>query len=147
MKVLVAVDQSQCSQQALQSVAARCWPAGTEIRLLSVAEPLAPEYGFFVPPEVIKSQQELLDNAATQLKKLLGDQSKLVLTQVLSEGYARNRIPEIARQWGANLIVVGSHGRKGFDHAVLGSVAETVVHEAPCSVEVVKVPSRKLTLV
>jgi nucleotide-binding universal stress UspA family protein len=144
MKVLVAVDDSQCSQLALASVAARSWPAGTEIMLLSVAEPLAPDYGFFIPEEIVKEQRKTLDQAIEEFNGMLGGETSLIVTAMLAEGYARHRIPEVAREWGAHLIVVGSHGRKGFAHAVMGSVAEAVVHEAPCSVEVVKAQTQKL---
>jgi len=50
-------------------------------------------------------------------------------------------IVDSARAWGADLIVIGSHGRTGFDRLLLGSVAETVVRRAPCSVEVVRLPA------
>jgi nucleotide-binding universal stress UspA family protein len=47
-------------------------------------------------------------------------------------------IVQKASEWGADLIVVGSHGRKGIKKFMLGSVAEKVVASSPCSVEVVK---------
>lgn len=57
--------------------------------------------------------------------------------------YLRNlslRDLEQASKWGADLIVLGSHGRKGLKHFLLGSVSETVARHAICSVEIVRVP-------
>lgn len=45
-----------------------------------------------------------------------------------------------AEAWNAELIVMGSHGRRGFDRLVLGSVSETVALHAKCSVEVIRKP-------
>jgi nucleotide-binding universal stress UspA family protein len=54
------------------------------------------------------------------------------------EGDARSAILDEADSWGADLIVVGSHGRTGLKRLVLGSVAAAVVAHAHCSVEVVR---------
>lgn len=144
MKILIAVDNSQCSQLALDKVAQRQWPADTQVLILSVAEPLAPAYGLFVPGAVLDAQKQILERAIERYKQLAGAESAVTVESKLEEGYARNRIAHVAREWDADLIVIGSHGRRGFEHAVLGSVAEAVVHDAPCSVEVVKLKQKKL---
>ena len=54
------------------------------------------------------------------------------------EGDARKVILDCAAEWEADLILVGSHGRKGVAHMVLGSVSEAVARYAPCSVEIVR---------
>jgi nucleotide-binding universal stress UspA family protein len=53
-------------------------------------------------------------------------------------GDARSCIVDEAKEWGADLIVVGSHGYTGLKRLLLGSVAQSVVTHAPCSVEVVR---------
>jgi nucleotide-binding universal stress UspA family protein len=53
----------------------------------------------------------------------------------------RHGIVDEARRWKADLIVMGSHGRSGFDRLLLGSVAEGVLRHAPCSVEIVREPA------
>ena len=58
------------------------------------------------------------------------------------EGPARTGILDVAREIGADLIVMGTHGRSGFQHALLGSVAERVVHHSPCPVLVVPLPRK-----
>ena len=56
------------------------------------------------------------------------------------DGDPRRAIIDSAAQWPADLIVIGSHGRRGLDRFLLGSVAESVVRHAQCSVEVVRTP-------
>lgn len=138
MKVLIAFDQSDCSKRAVESVATRTWTEGTQIMLVTAAEPLMPAYGLFVPADIVTSQGRLLAQALGDLTERLKSQTGVKVEGRLLEGYARDKIPAFAREWDADLIIVGSHGRKGFDHAVLGSVAEEIVHKAACSVEVVK---------
>jgi len=54
------------------------------------------------------------------------------------EGEPRTEILDKAKTWGANLIVLGSHGRQGWDRLMMGSVAESVAFHAHCSVEVIR---------
>jgi len=51
-------------------------------------------------------------------------------------------ILDTAKEWNADLIVVGSHGRRGFDRIAMGSVSEALAMHAHCSVEVVRIPQR-----
>jgi nucleotide-binding universal stress UspA family protein len=57
---------------------------------------------------------------------------------MVREGKASDSIIDEAREWPADLIVMGTHGYTGFQKLVLGSVAQSVVSHAPCSVEVVR---------
>jgi universal stress protein A len=57
-------------------------------------------------------------------------------------GDIREKIIDRASDWGADLIVVGSHGRSGIQRFLLGSVAEFVARNAHCSVEIVRTPVR-----
>jgi len=52
----------------------------------------------------------------------------------------RHAIVRAAREWPADLIVMGSHRRQRLDRLLIGSIAETVVRHAPCSVEIVRMP-------
>lgn len=58
--------------------------------------------------------------------------------QFVPEGPPGAEIVKVARQWQADLIVIGSHGRRGIRRALIGSVAEAVVRQAPCPVLVVR---------
>jgi len=144
MKVLIAVDGSECSSAAVDSVAARHWPEDPQFRVIMVVEPIYYEYalpGAYLPSlgeaqkEYYAYCNELASSKQAQLKKAVGRAE--VTTKVL-EGLIADTIIDEAIDWDADLIVLGSHGRKGFQKFLLGSVAEKVATHAPCSVEIVK---------
>jgi nucleotide-binding universal stress UspA family protein len=66
------------------------------------------------------------------------DKSKVTVETSMREGNPATEIVDEAKEWRADLIIVGSHGYTGFKRLVLGSVAQSVVGHAPCSVEVVR---------
>jgi nucleotide-binding universal stress UspA family protein len=146
MKILLAIDASSSSQAALQSVAARPWPAGTEVKVLHVVELPSllmgrhmggsdPEFEAFW--EALREQgKELADNAAQKLRE-----AKFDVSTELVEGDPKSQIIDIAGQWPADMIVVGSHGLKGLHRFLMGSVSQAVVRDAHCSVEVVRKPT------
>ncbi len=144
MKILLAVDGSQSSDEAIHSVAGRPWPENSSVRVLHaiplypvfppLAEPLAVEMGTVTDLSPLREEaQKLLAAAAKQLRE-----AGLTVETVVVEGDARAAILDNAESWGADLIVVGSHGYTGFTRWLLGSVAQSVVAHAPCSVEVVR---------
>jgi nucleotide-binding universal stress UspA family protein len=78
---------------------------------------------------------------AEQLTRKIGEAvraSGLTVEMVVRRGDPRSVILEEAKEWDADLIVVGSHGYTGIKRLLLGSVAQSVVSHAPCSVEVVR---------
>ena len=145
MKVMIAVDGSDCSTVALESVAERAWAEGTEFLVFSVVEPLKPDYAFwhtaYVPlleetqAEIRQAAQEMVDKNVEFLKTSFPGYP--VDGQVV-EGGIRDSILDRAREWQADFIVMGSHGRAGLGKYLLGSVAEAVTRRAPCSVEVIR---------
>ncbi len=146
MKVLIAIDESECSKMALASVMNRYWGPTTEFEVVSVFEPVASQYiGWhttYVPVsmidmenELLKSRREAVEQQTKLLRKRFGEQR--VKGKVL-EGLAWQSIVKEADSWDADLIVVGSHGRAGLSKLFLGSVADAVLDHANCSVEVIK---------
>jgi nucleotide-binding universal stress UspA family protein len=75
--------------------------------------------------------------AATRILDAREDKTLRVTTEML-EGQPKRRIPEEAEAWGADLIVVGSHGYGFWDRLLLGSVSQAVASHAGCSVEIVR---------
>jgi nucleotide-binding universal stress UspA family protein len=144
MKILVASDGSECSIAAVRFVARRPWPAGTKAKVLVVPEPFFPigEFPYFASEEI-----EKVNTAALKQAKAFADVGVDILstakikttaeTPFLQDAPARVILKE-AERWGADLIVLGSHGRRGFDRLTLGSVSEHVAFHAHCSVEVVR---------
>ena len=144
MRVLVATDGSECAGTAVRSVAARPWPAGTEIRVMSSPElPLIAGAYPYYPPDVLTEvamANETQAKAAVQKGVELLRKSGLNVSEQVTEPQESpvRAILGMAELWGADLIVMGSHGRRGFDRYVIGSVSESVALHAHCSVEVVR---------
>ena len=97
-------------------------------------------------PVAVEAQKELVEAAKTlvnqKVKKLTEAFGRQFVLAEVREGYVTDTILEAAKEWPADLIVVGSHGRTGITRLLLGSVSEAVVSQAPCSVEIVKMPKK-----
>ncbi|MFI5092464.1 MAG: universal stress protein [Candidatus Acidiferrum sp.] len=150
MKILLATDGSEFSTAAAKFVANRPWPSGSQIRILSVEELPVSQYpadgsslSQVYPASLL---QELLDNASERAKESAETARKILVSaghkplesQPSPVGNARVLILDLAKEWAADLIVVGSHGRRGLDRLIMGSVSESVALYAHCSVEVVR---------
>lgn len=148
MKILLGVDDSPCSTAAVEYVRAQPWPKGTRVTVVSVARPPWAAWSEVAVPaagtiqrvwdEILGWHRELATRAARTLRDAGLDAEPLAL-----EGDPREGLVETARGRGADLVVVGSHGRTGIARALLGSVAAHVVTHAPCNVLVVKCPEPK----
>ena len=142
LKILLATDGSECSRSAAQSITERPWPEGTEVEVLCVAgfslQAIGSEY---VPPEAIDQlveddlkQSWSAAEAAQQIIQLSG----LKVAPKVITGIPKAVIVGEAADWKADLIIVGSHGHRGLERILVGSVSEAVAIHAPCSVEVVR---------
>jgi nucleotide-binding universal stress UspA family protein len=142
MKILLAIDGSAPSQDAIDEVAHRPWPSPSSLRILSVTQP-------YTPPatEVVLASatlEEIRQRQTQEVEQLTRQASERIAASGLSvdaevrEGDPRTAIVDAADEWQADLIVVGSHGRTGLKRLVMGSVAQAVVSHAHCSVEVVR---------
>lgn len=151
MKILLATDGTESSLLAVQSIARRPWPAGAEVRVLSVVElrlsmfqaTLEPAFLGTATMEKIREEgMKRAQDAIREAEEILTDAGLKVLESisVLVES-PKQIILDEAERWGADLIVVGSHGRRGIDRLLLGSVSEAVAIHAGCSVEVIRYPS------
>ncbi|HLM56389.1 MAG TPA: universal stress protein [Pyrinomonadaceae bacterium] len=146
MKILLATDGSPCSDAAVEEVARRPWPDDTQVRVVSVVEPpgalVAEPYmglaGYFEEVERLKRERaaEVVALAAEKLRAD-GKNGMLVSTETLT-GSPKRLIVEEAEAWGADLIVVGSHGYKSWERMLLGSVSQAVAAHSKCSVEIVR---------
>jgi nucleotide-binding universal stress UspA family protein len=150
MKLLLATDGSDCSEIAARSVANRPWPAGSEVRIICVRELLVLENANTVaspcpvyPPslltEILEDARERAEKALVQARHVLSSKGlKVANGPSAPVGDPRAILLDEASTWGAHLIILGSHGRHGFDRVVLGSVSESVALHAGCSVEIIR---------
>ena len=145
MKILLAVDGSPHSEAAIVDVARGSWPDGTAIEILSVIPArarLAVGPAFVMAAVYVDEIEErrrhhtMLVNAARD--RIEGEAWGVQVTTKILEGNPRDVILDEAREWGADLIIVGAGGYGIGRHMILGSVAGAVVANAPCSVQVVR---------
>lgn len=147
MKVLLAVDGSEFSDTAVRKVAGRPWPAGSEIRIISVAEPppLTAMPETWGPPTDLYDRMEREERnraaaAANRAEARLRASATagMKVTADVIDGFPKEAIIQESERWGADLIVVGSHGYRGLKRLWLGSVSLAVASHAKCSVEIVR---------
>jgi nucleotide-binding universal stress UspA family protein len=147
MRILLATDGSESSAKAVSSIANRPWPAQSEIRILSVAPLLTTDVPSFVSSmrvpvpsvvdEVTKIARTRAEGAVADARKVLSG-GALAVSEATPVEEPRAGILDEAKSWGADLIVLGSHGKHGLERLVMGSVSEAVAEYAHCSVEIVR---------
>ena len=151
MKILLAIDNSRCSDAAAQAVIAQSHPKDTEVRVLHVVEPpsllVAREMGGYDPTlelvwdEETKQAQTFVDKTAETLRS-----HGMKVSTAVEQGDPKSMIIDASQEWHADLIVLGSHGRKAMDRFLMGSVSEAIARHAHCSVEIVRLPSAHLAI-
>lgn len=145
-RVMLAIDDSPYSKAAVDSVLSSTWPANTRFYILSVSSPMysgfayepsatAVSWALDFQEERHREVEEMVLGVSLQLEDAFG--SGNVECGVI-EGYPEDVILKTARDWGAHLIVVGSHGRPDMAKRFLGSVSQTVAMKADCSVQIVR---------
>jgi nucleotide-binding universal stress UspA family protein len=145
MKVILAIDGSPHSHAAVVEFAAQPWPSGTEVQILTVIHPSIPlfmEPTLVVAAAHVEQAQELRHEAPALVaaaSRLIRDAAPdVIVTTKVMEGVPKDAIVQEANDWAADLIVLGSHGHGRVRRLLLGSVASSVVANAPCSVQVVR---------
>jgi len=137
-KVLVAIDLSEDSNLVAQRARDIGAPGATELHLIHVIEPLSFAYGGDIPMDFSGIQDEIHQQANRQLQRF-GDSHQIPTErQHIVLGKPEVEIHAKADDIGADLIVVGSHGRYGLA-LLMGSTANGVLHGATCDVLAVRV--------
>lgn len=148
MKILIGIDSSPCSLAALDFLEELPWAREAEWHLLSVVQVPALVY---VTPELATANtfETFADETRRQSEWMSGLNRNLAARGIRSrftveeEWDPRSTLIHAARDHGADLVVVGSHGRSGLSRLLLGSVATHVAVHAPCDVLVVKGAPRR----
>jgi nucleotide-binding universal stress UspA family protein len=136
--ILVPTDLSEGGEQAFEYACELARTIGAEVHLLNVIGIPAlgmPEIGLAMTSTMI--DQLVVDNQEA-LDRLAGTCTATRGQVLVRTGDARDMINQTAKELGVDLIVMGTHGRRGLTRALLGSVAETVVRSAPCAVLTVR---------
>lgn len=109
---------------------------GAKLIVLFVVEELAKYANFYVPHSALdKLEAELMESARKKMENFLEEEFEgFPAESVVTRGDVPEEIVKVAEEKGADLIVMGTHGRKGLEKVLLGSVAERVIKTASCPV-------------
>lgn len=149
MKILLATDGSPHNKAVVDKIDVRLFPLNAKLRIISVYERTArimnldtmgvsKEYYAEADRNALKAAENTVENAEKVLRK---KNPMLTITTTVIEGSPKNVILEEAETFGADLIIVGSHGYGVVERFLLGSVSQTVALHAKCSVEIVRIPN------
>lgn len=148
MKILLAVDGSAYSDAAIEEVAQRPWPPHSEVKVITAAETpvivgmepwaASPEYFGNLEKSVRDAAKGVIESAVVKLQTT--EDKSLKISSEIIQGSPRQVIVEEAERWNADLVVIGSRGLGIWNRLLLGSVSNSVVHHAHCSVETVRKP-------
>jgi nucleotide-binding universal stress UspA family protein len=146
-RILVPTDFSKHSDNAVKYAAAFAEKFAAELHFLHVVQDMA----VFIPEAVLMTPamtppvEQFRSAARAALEKVMKDHNLtgLKVTTEIAEGVPFAEIVRAARDKDVDLIVMGTHGRTGLAHMLLGSVAEKVVRKAPCPVLTVRHPEHE----
>jgi nucleotide-binding universal stress UspA family protein len=149
MKILFATDGARQSDAAIEMLRNFALSDGDEIKVVSVVDMAVPMaidiYGGYLPDtgELEKTAREnaekLLQRSVERIGSLFEGKNLAISSEVLF-GSPESRIVETAEAIHPDIIVLGSHGYSRWERLLLGSVSDSVVHHAPCSVLIVRTP-------
>ncbi len=148
-KVLVAVADEVFGKAIVEFIKAHNWPEHTRFHLLHVIEPNPLKNRILLPDDAIA---DITEEEQQSGRYVLNVTARLLYSSMpgarvarhLIDGDASRQILRMASALPADMIVVGSHGRRGFDRFLLGSVANAVATRSPCSIVVVHLSAEQL---
>jgi universal stress protein A len=137
--VLVAVDFTPGSDQVCAKAQALCRATAARLLFVHVIEPVVIDPAYDIAPIYPVGFEQEMERVAGEKLRSLGDAFGVAeADRCVVTGSTKGEILRVAQSQGANLIVVGSHGRHGLA-LLLGSTANAVLHGAPCDVLAVRV--------
>ncbi|MEX2188942.1 MAG: universal stress protein [Pirellulales bacterium] len=135
-KIVFATDFSPSSDAALATAVSLTRESNATLVLVHVQEPPMA----FGGGEAYIGPTETEDELSDMLGRLVADEAGITVERRLVVGEPAHEIVRLAEENGADLIVIGSHGRTGVSRLLMGSVAEAVVRRAKCPVLTIKQP-------
>jgi len=136
--IIAGLDLSEESPQVLEKAAELARVCGAGLSIAHVIEPLTFAYGGDMPVDLSEVQEQLQLKAEQELHRLAKQSNFDLRQEHVLVGQPATELHYLAEQEGADLIVVGSHGRKGFA-LLLGSTSNSVLHGASCDVLAIRV--------
>lgn len=145
-KILIPLDGSELAEAAVEAAVPLAQAFGAEILVMGALDLTAGMYDVyseaFNPMDLQAQLEKFLDSALDRATSRL-EAAGIRARRFLKVGVPHEEIGRLAEEEGADLIIMTTHGRKGFTHLLLGSVTEKVIRMAPCQVLVVRPPERE----
>lgn len=139
-KILIAVDNSTCSEKAAKTGYEMAKTFGAEVALVNIIEPMPATINqdLTLAPVFLETYDNSEENSNVLLKEMEDKFAGGIKTTYLSVvDSAAHGIINQAEQWGSDLIVIGTYGRTGLYHFLMGSVAEHVARKSACPVLII----------
>jgi universal stress protein A len=136
--IIVGLDLSDEAPEVLAKSVALAQACDAKLSIAHVIEPITFAYGGDMPVDLSEVQEQLQIKAEQELQRLAGMANFPVQQEHVLVGQPATELHYLAKQQNADLIIVGSHGRKGFA-LLLGSTSNSVLHGANCDVLAVRV--------
>ncbi|MGB3610594.1 MAG: universal stress protein [Cellvibrio sp.] len=136
--IIVGLDLSEESPQVLSKAVALAKACEAKLSVAHVIEPITFAYGGDMPVDLSEVQEQLQLKAEQELQRLASQADFPIQQEHVLVGQPATELHYLATQQDADLIIVGSHGRKGFA-LLLGSTCNSVLHGAVCDVLAVRV--------
>lgn len=137
-KILVAIDLTEEAPQVLEKATRLRETHGAALVLTHVVEPVGYAYGGDIPMDLTELQDQLGKAAKDQLTAYGSQYEVEPDSQIVTVGRPESEIHRLVKELDIDLVVVGSHGRRGFQ-LLLGSTANGVLHGAVCDVLAVRI--------
>lgn len=134
MKIIVAIEDRTFADAFLKMLDQLMWTEFATIRVIHVITPI--DKTMMWPGEECRNEaKELVADFAKELRKKFSGAS---VEETVLEGYAAEAIIDTAIEWTADLIIIGSYGKRGLSRFLIGNTASSVASHAPCSVLIVR---------
>jgi nucleotide-binding universal stress UspA family protein len=142
MRVLVAVEKMNSGKIIFEFIKNHSWPEGSEFWVIHAIEPTEAILAW--PSERLRADSERL--LADFVRMIRHAFPGMKARKEIRHGSAKGEIIKVAEDWGADVIILGSHTREDLAHYLPGSVSTAVALHAPCSVAIVKMSGNQPSL-
>ena len=147
-KILYPVDFSDYAEEILDYAVTIATRFGAELHLIHVIPNLnyfTPYESFLTPENMVAIERNIEGEVERDFEKLTKDLA-IPVVKVVKTGVTFVEIIDYIKEAGIDLVVMGTHGRSGIEHILIGSVAEKVVRKAPCPVLTIRPKNHKFSM-
>jgi len=146
-KILVPVDFSEYTDDILRCAAEIARKFGSSVHLLHVIPNMdyfTPYESFMAAENMVEVQKSIEGEVEKDLQEVADKLTDVPLTKIVRTGVAWAEVTDYVRTEGIELVVMGTHGRGGIEHILIGSVAEKVIRKSPCPVLTIRPTAKQL---